>query len=133
MREREEESVDVLRLLLGVATGRLELGLRGGETVLSLHLFDSGSWSRVGLKGPGEVGRPSPFLSDVKGLKGLSDCLPLTRRMLCLEKDVLEILGSRGLLLREDTLAGGRLSRNSLSSLPIRPSLFSLCRKTENI
>lgn len=93
------------------------LGLTGG-------LLDE-SWLIEGLEGrPAGTVRLSVFLSSRDGLP----VLPLlTRRTMSLEEEEIRgVFGSAGLLLREETLAGGRLYWRSASSAPCRSSLRSL-------
>lgn len=114
----------LLRRLQGVTTG---VGLTGGLSTdfLLIRRSESGPGSGLGLGGglPAVV-RPSVFSSNMDGLIILSVCLLLlTRRTMSLVEDeggeeILGVLGSDGLLLREDTLAGGRRYWRSFSSGP---------------
>lgn len=94
-----------------------------------LIIFESDPGPSGGLRrGLGELETASAFFSSTDGLIVLSVCLPWTSL-----EEIRGVFSSDGLLLREETLAGGCLYWRSFSSFPWRPSLFSLCNKKESV
>lgn len=83
-----------------------------------LLIFEPDPGPSGGLRGGlGELETVSAFFSSTDGLIVLSFCLPLLARLTSLE-EIRGVFGSDGLLLREETLAGGLLYWRSFSSFP---------------